>query len=120
MSSFKILKTSETQTAEISLCDDHIIRVMLKKGSEIDLLKTRENIQAYINLIDGKKYAYVFYGEDDSVVYTEDARKEAREHEKMFPKTCVAVIVKTLAHRLIANFISRFINQDIPLKYLIK
>lgn len=116
MSSFKILKTSETQTAEISLCDDHIIRVMLKKGSEIDLLKTRENIQAYINLIDGKKYAYVFYGEDDSVVYTEDARKEAREHEKMFPKTCVAVIVKTLAHRLIANFYFKIYKPGYPFK----
>lgn len=116
MAPFKVLKKSETQTAEISLCDDGIIRVMLKKGSEIDLAKTRENIQAYIELIQGKKYAYIFYGEDDSVVYTEEARKNAKEHEHMFPKTCVAVMVKSLAHRMIANFYLNFHKPGYPFK----
>lgn len=116
MSFFKILEKSETQTAQISLCDDGIMRVMLKKDSEIDLVKTRENIQAYIDLIEGRKYAYIFYGEDDSVVYTDEARKSAKENEKLFPKTCVAVLVKSLAHRMIANFYFNVYKPGYPFK----
>jgi len=116
MSSFKVLKNSETQTAQINLCDDGIIRVMLKKNSEIDLAKAQENIQAYIDMIEGKKYAYIFYGENDSVVYTEEARKNAKIHETLFPKTCVAVLVKTLAHRMIANFYFKFHKPGYPFK----
>lgn len=118
MSDFSVIKFTETQTALISLCSDNIMRVVLKKGAEIDLEKARENIQAYINMIEGKKYAFLIYAEneDGSIVYTEDARKNAKVHEKMFDKTCVAVIVKHLAHRLIANFYIKFYKPSYPFR----
>lgn len=116
MSSFTVLKKTETQTAHISLCDDGIIRVMLKKDSEIDLPKAQENIDAYIDMIEGKKYAFLIYPEDDSIVYTEEARKNAKVNETLFVKTCVAVIVKSLAHRIIANFYFNFYRPGYPFK----
>lgn len=116
MSSFKIFKQSETETAQISLCNDGIMRVMLKKGSEIDLPKSQENIKAYIEMIERKKYAFLIYPEDDTIVYTEEARKNAKINEKLFVKTCVAVIVKSLAHRIIANFYFNFHKPGYPFK----
>lgn len=92
------------------------MRVILKKNSEIDLEKSRENIQAYIDMIEDKKFAFLICAEDGSVVYTEEARKSAKENEALFDKSCVAVIVKSLAHRLIANFYIKFYKPSYPFK----
>lgn len=116
MSSYNIIKNRETRTAVINLCDDDILRVMLRSKSEIDLEKAQENIQAYIDLIEDRKYAFIFYAEDDSVIYTEEARKNAKVNEASFEKLCVAVIVKNLAHRLIANFYYKFYKPGYPFK----
>lgn len=116
MAPFKVLKKTETQTACISLCDDSIMRVMLKKGAEIDQSKAQENIKAYISLSMGEKVAYIFYSEDESVIYTEEARRNAKQHEALFPKICVAVIVNSLAQRMIANFYLNFHKPGYPFK----
>lgn len=116
MSSYNVIKKTETRTAVINLCDDDIMRVMLRKKSEIDLEKAQENIDAYINLIEDKKYAFLFYAEDDSVIYTEEARRNAKVNEASFAKLCVAVIVKNLAHRLVANFYYKFYKPGYPFK----
>lgn len=89
---------------------------MLKKRSELGSEQVRENINAYIELIEGKKYAYLFYAEDDSVIYTEEARRDAKTNENLFPKVCIAVMVKTLAHKLVANFYFKFHKPNYPFK----
>ncbi len=113
---FIILKTRETQTMIASLCDDNIVRVMLKKKSEITSTHTEENIRAYIEISGGKKYAFLIHSEDGTVVYTDEARKKAKELESMFEKTCMAVLVKTLAHKLVANFYLNFYKPGFPFK----
>lgn len=116
MSSYIVIKKTETRTASINLCDDGIVRVMLKKKSEIDKKDTEENIKAYIEIIDNNKYAFLIYSEDGTVVYTDDARKKAKEQENTFNKTCMAVLVKTLGHKLIANFYLNFYKPNFPFK----
>jgi hypothetical protein len=58
----------------------------------------------------------LIYSEDGTVVYTDDARKKAKELEHAFEKTCMAVLVKTLGHKLIANFYLNFYKPDFPFK----
>ncbi|MES2760936.1 MAG: hypothetical protein V4677_01970 [Bacteroidota bacterium] len=116
MTNYIILKTRETKTIVASLCDDGIIRVMLKKKSEINSKDTEDNISAYIEISGGKKYGFLIYSEDGTVVYTDDARKKAKELESKFGKTCMAVLVNTLAHKLIANFYLNFYKPDFPFK----
>ncbi len=116
MSSYIVIKKTETQTASINLCDDGLVRVMLKKKSEIDVPQAQENINAYIQITDNKKYAFLIYAEDDSVVYTEEARRHAKLQEDTFLKSCMAIMVKTLAHKLVANFYLNFYKPNFPFK----
>jgi hypothetical protein len=116
MSGYMILKTVETPTMQASLGSDDIVRVLLKKNSEIDASGSMENIQAYIDLTNNSKYAFIVSAEDGSIIYTEEARKNARKNEKLFEKICMAIIVKTLAHRLVANFYLKFYKPAFPFK----
>jgi hypothetical protein len=116
MAVFKVINISETRATRISLCDDGIVRVMLKKNSEIGVQQAKENIQAYSDIAAGNKYAFIFYCENDNVVYSEEARTYAKNNEALFPKICMAVLVKTLAHKLVANFYFKFHKPAYPYK----
>ncbi len=116
MAVFKVIKVSETATTRISLCDDGVVRVMLKKNSEIGVQQSKENIQAYSDIAEGNSYAFIFYCENDNVVYSEEARTYAKKNEALFPKICMAVLVKTLAHKLVANFYFKFHKPAYPYK----
>jgi hypothetical protein len=89
---------------------------MLKKKSEITHTDTEENFKAYIEISGGNKYAFLIHSEDGTVVYTDEARKKAKELERTFEKTCMAVLVKTLGHKLIANFYLNFYKPDFPFR----
>lgn len=108
MPHYHVTKKTETATACILLCDDNIMRVQFKKDTEITALHLEENFNAYKAMVGAHKYPYIYYAEDGSVMYTESARAYSREHEDDFPKLCIAVVVKTLAHKLIANFYLKF------------
>lgn len=116
MAVFKVTKVSETTTTLISLCDDGIVRVMLKKNAEVGFQQAKENIQAYSDIAGGNRYAFIFYCENDNVVYSEEARTYAKNNEALFPKVCMAVLVKTLAHKLVANFYFKFHKPTYPYK----
>jgi hypothetical protein len=116
MPQYSVIKKVETQTASISLCDDGLVRVMLKKDAEIDLPKSQENIAAYLELINDKQYAFLFYAEDDSVIYTEEARRNAKQNEAAFDKVCAGVVIKNLAQKIVANFYLKFHQPGYPFK----
>ena len=120
MAAYKVIRISETDTTRISLCDDGIVRVMLKKNSEIGFQQAKQNIQAYSDIVEGNKYAFIFYSENDNVVYSEEARNYAKSNESLFPKISMAVLVKTLAHKMVANFNFRFHKPAIPYKVFVK
>lgn len=114
MSNHIVIKKLETSTSHISLCDDGIIRVSFKKKVEIDIIQTKENHEAYNRLVENKKYAFLFWAEDGDVVYTNEASKYSKSNEDAYPKICIAVLVKTLGHRLIANFYLKFNKSKVP------
>ena len=116
MSRYIVIKKTETNTASINLCDDGIMRIMLKKKSEINKNDVEENIKAYIEVSGDKKYAFLIYSEDGTVVYTDEARKKAKELEATFEKICMAVLVKTLGHKLVANFYLNFYKPNFPFR----
>jgi hypothetical protein len=114
MLNYNVTKKIETSAAHISLCDDGIVRVLFKKKVEIDIIRTKENHEAYNKLVENKKYAFLFYAEDGDVIYTNEAGKYSRSMEEAYPKTCIAVLVKTLGHRLIANFYLKINKPKVP------
>lgn len=98
------------------LCSDHIVRVEFKKDMEITAKDIQQNHAAYNELVSGHLYPFIYYAEDGSVNYTEDARLYSKNNEGNFPKLCIAVVVETLAHKLVANFYIRFNRPRIELK----
>lgn len=106
---YHISKKEETPSAHIMLCEDQIVRVLFKGGIEISEHDIELNFEAYKRLLLSEKlHPFMIWPEDSHVTYSEKARVYAKEHENDFPKLCIAIIVRTLAHKLIANFYLKF------------
>jgi hypothetical protein len=117
MPNYSVLKKAETETAYINLCDDGIVRVTFKKDKEIHPIQVQENFDAYNRLIDGKMYSFLYLPEDTTVIYSAEGLQFSKENSaKAFQKICTAVVIKSLAHRLIANFYNLTFNAKFPYK----
>ncbi len=108
MPSFSVIKKTETEAAQISLCSDGIVRVMIKKKIEVNAARFEAMFKAYNELVMGEKYAFIYYAEDSTSSVSEDGREYAKKEEYSFPKICNAVVVPRLAHKLIANFYFKY------------
>jgi|GEM_PF-963219 len=117
MSAYNIIKKTETKTAFIRSCDDGIVRVTFKKDTEIDPIHVQENFDAYNQVINGKMFSFLYLPEDATVVYTAEGLQFSKENSaKAFPKICTAVVIDSLAHRMIANFYNLVFNSKFPYK----
>lgn len=113
---YSILKQTETRSSVISLCSDGIVRVMGKSNEVMDEKRMQHNIAEYNKMIDGKSYAFLYYTEDDTFVFGSDAIRYAKSNQDSFPKTCIAVMVKNLAQKIVANFYLKFSPQKSPMR----
>ena len=116
MPTYTVIKKNATNAAEISMCSDGIMRVMFKKNREIDSSVLKDLIENYNKLVEEKKYPYIYYTEDNSVTFSHDAREYFKQNEQSFPKICDAFVMKSLAHKLIANFYLKFNKPVYPSK----
>ena len=116
MSSFSVTKKTETNTAYINLCSDGIVRVLFKRNSEINISELKANNVALNELVMGNKHAFLYYTEDDTVTHSNDARAYGKQNENAVPRLCTAVVVSSLAHKLVANFYLKFNKPAIPFR----
>ncbi len=113
---YKVIEQSETASFLIQLCDDGIVRVMGKSNQTVDEEQMIKNIEIYNKLIKGQLYAFLYYPEDDTFVFGSDAIKYAKNNQNSFPKLGIAVVVNSLAHKLVANFYLKISPQKSPFK----
>lgn len=116
MSNYIVTKKTELENVEISMCSDGIIRVMFKKKAEINSEVFKEIFGKYNEMVNGKKYPFIYFAEDGSVTVTSDGRDYAKKEEYSFPKLCNAVIVRSLAHKLLASFYFKINKPVFPFK----
>ena len=116
MASFSVTKKTETDAAQISVCSDGIIRVMLKKKTEVNAEHFEKLFKTYNELVQGQKFPFIYYAEDGSSSVSEDGRAYAKKEEYSFPKVCNAVVVTRLSHKLLANFYFKFNKPSYPFK----
>lgn len=116
MSSFSVTKKTETHTACIHLCSDGIVRILFKRNSVITVPELKANNVALNELVMENKYAFLYYTEDDTVTHSNDARAYGKQNENAVPRLCTAVVVNSLAHKLVANFYLKFNKPSIPFK----
>lgn len=108
MNTYKIVKQIETKTAVISMGNDEIVRVCFKDKAEVGPLEVEENFKAYNQLVLGNKHPFMILSNSGSAAYSTDGLAYAKAHENDWPKLCVALCIKNLPQRMLANFYLKF------------
>lgn len=102
---------------EFNVClkSNGIVYVYFKQGTEIDVEFQEKLLSAYNTITKGKLHPFIFHAEEEISV-TKEARDNAIIIEERSPVAKSAVIVKNIAHKLIANFYIKFNKPKRPYK----
>jgi len=108
----EILEHVDIGCAEMILRSDGIIQTTIKKDATVDLNAAKELLRAYIKIGKGKKIPHLMVFSDFSLTdksVLEYTAKEANQYGK-----ADAVVVKSMAQRIMANFYLRFQRPSVP------
>lgn len=111
----RIIKKVETAQYIVGIWDDGIVHVFYKEHTELDVKLQLEMLDVYIELCGNKFHPFIFEA-DEYVTVTKEARDNALSLEEKSPVGLSAVIVKSLAHKLIADFYMKFNKPRRPYK----
>lgn len=111
----RIIKKVETAQYIIGVRDDGIIHVFYKEHAELDVKLQLEMLDVYIELCENKPYPFIF-GAEEYITVTKEARDNALSLEDKSPLAVSAILVKNLAHKLIADFYLKFNKPRRPYK----
>ncbi|MBK6835697.1 MAG: hypothetical protein IPG89_16040 [Bacteroidetes bacterium] len=111
----RIIKKVETAQYIIGVRDDGIIHVFYKEHTELDVKLQLEMLDVYIELCENKPYPFIFEAEE-YITVTKEARDNALSLEDKSPLAVSAILVKNLAHKLIADFYLKFNKPRRPYK----
>ena len=113
---YQVLKESITETMIIRLCSDRIVRILGKPNIVLSKEDLQYNISEYNRLIQGNFYAFIYYSEDDTFTFDAGSIQYDKNNQNSFPKICIAVVIKSFAQKLMANFYLKFKPQHTPFK----
>jgi len=115
----KVVEWIKGRTADVCLRDDDIICVCVKDNVDINLSDSKETFEAVKKLADGeKKPVLVFTGSGGTI--TNEVRSFSASVKAGEPTLAEAVVAKSLAHKLVVNFLIRFANMGRPMKLFIR
>lgn len=109
------MKTSERTNmdcAEMVFRTDGIIQTTIRKDASVDLETAKELLQSYIQLAQGKKVPHLMVLSDFSLAdksVLEYMAKEANQYGK-----ADAIVVRSMAQRILGNFYLKFQRPSIP------
>ncbi len=101
----------ETKTATYSLLEKNILLVVMKEDAVVDVPEVEENYTTgmrltgenrYAALVDGRKYATL----------TNEAKEYSAQPKMSVKLIAQAIVVTSLASRLLANFLIKFLKQN--------
>ncbi len=101
--------------ANVSLRSNGIMYVLFKENCVLDVSLQIRLFEAYDKITQGKLIPYLFLA-DDGVIVTKEARENSIELEEKTPRSASAIVVTSLAYKLIANFYLQFNKPKKPYK----
>ncbi|HWY37470.1 MAG TPA: hypothetical protein VNY73_02855 [Bacteroidia bacterium] len=104
-----------TTTAEYSILEKQIILCRMLENAHVDLPEVKENFEATMKLADGKPYAALLDARVTATV-TKEAMEEVAKPEYCRLLVANAIVINSLANRLIGNFIIKFYKPPSPTK----
>jgi len=111
----RIIRKIITDEVIVGLRDDGIVHVFYKEHTELDIKLQLEILEFYFQICGDEKYPFIFEA-DEYVTITKEARDNAIVLEEKSPVSMSAIIVKNLAHKLIADFYLKFNKPKRPFK----
>jgi hypothetical protein len=106
----------ETSVAYISLLDKDILRIEFKPDCFVDVREFEENMNAYKKLMTTEKVYLLTIATPGSSSSLE-VRNNFSSPERSKFKHAEAFVISTLAHRLVANFVTRMRPPKHPLRF---
>lgn len=109
---YTIIESIEDRASKIEFWDNNIICIKLRDNIQIELEDSKKQFYFLKSKYDGinKHLVLVETGLDSSI--SKEAREFASKPESNEMTAATAVIVKSLAHRIIINFIINFTHQQ--------
>jgi hypothetical protein len=96
----------ETKVAFVNLVEEDLIRIEYKPDAYVDIEAFAENLDAYKKLMtNGRVYFLTVVGEGATI--TQEARDLFATPERSSFKIAEAFVIKTMAHRIVANFVMK-------------
>jgi hypothetical protein len=113
------LNSIETSTAKITLVEEDILRLEFRPNCFVDLAEFEENLAAYKKLIGDRKVYVLTIAPEGSNISAEGRNKFASKERSSF-KLAEGFVISSLAHKIMANFISRMQRPAHPLRFFSK
>ena len=101
------MEVIEAKTATISFINNNTLLVVMKENGEVDLDAAKENYEIAMRLSKGRRYITLVDART-YVTITDEAKKYAQQPYMYTNVIAQAVVITSLATRLLANFIIRF------------
>lgn len=114
-SEIAIIKEVEIPEAFVRLRSDGIVYVYYKKNVMLDVELQMRMDRLFKEITGNRKAGFIFQSEE-SVVLTEEARKNAIRLEKDSAVGASAIVVSNLASRILANFFIKMHKPEVQHK----
>lgn len=111
-----IATTIETSVAFISLIEDDVLRIELKPNCHLDLEEFEENMAAYKKLMRTDR-AYLLTIASPGASMSIEARNKFATRERSAFKIAEAFVIRSLAHKLLADFVMKVQKPSHNLKF---
>src|ERR1041385_4460157 len=102
-----------TKTAEFSLIEEHLFLCRMLEDADVDVPAVDENFEATMKIAGGQRFAILVDGRATVQISKEAMERASRpEHHRLL--IAQAIVVNSLANRLIGNFIIKFHKPGAP------
>jgi hypothetical protein len=112
MASFKINETVRQRTATIDFWDNGITNMRLDDNVEIGLADATEQYELLRSRYDGKTRYRILVEPGRYTSISKEAREFSTVPERNSMTAASAVLVRSLAHRIVINFLINFIQKQ--------
>lgn len=105
----------ESDRWKISTLDNTIVRVEIKRHTEVSMDDMDRNFKLYQSFLNGRKLPFlVIFGEFSMA--NREVQKEFAKSQRGKIKTCEAYVINSLPHRIMGNFYIKFAKPAHPAK----
>src|ERR1700748_3037493 len=105
------MKSIEAKTAIYSMLEPDILFVEMKEDAVVDVAEVKENYEAAMKMTNGNRYASLVDARAFATI-TIEAREYSARPEIYTNVIAQAIVITSLANRLLANFLIQFYKKN--------